>query len=244
MHHHIISHRHNTKSVLSYWVSGLIFREGPLWCHTKYSEVDVIKMLEFLTDNMYAKFSGQIFQLTGHKLRPLFADLFLYGYEVEFIQGLLKACKKHLAQKFNYTYRYIDDVLSLNHSKISEFIGLIYPCELEIKDTTEFNTSASISILTMESLLLFQSSHSLSINISSASAYGLYVSQLVHYARACCKYEDGKLLTNIFFLSQGYRKAKLVSTVKKFYGRHHDIADPYNVIVSKLISDLIASVEA
>ena len=70
-------------------------------------------MLEFLTDNMFAELSGQIFQLTGHKLRPLFADLFLYGYEVEFIQGLLKAGKKPLAQKFNYTYRYIDDVLSL-----------------------------------------------------------------------------------------------------------------------------------
>ena len=50
-------------------------------------------------------------------------------------------------------------------------------------------------------------------NISSAPAYGVYVSQLVHYARACCKYQDfvdrGKLLTNKFF-SQGYRKAKLV----------------------------------
>ena len=52
-----------------------------------------------------------------------------------FIQGLLKACKKHLAQKFNFTYRYIDDVLPLNNSLISEFIGLNYPCKIEIKDS-------------------------------------------------------------------------------------------------------------
>ena len=51
--------------------------------------------------------------------------------------------KKHLAQKFKFTYRYIDGVLSLNNSKNSEFIDLLYPCELEIKDTTESNTSAS-----------------------------------------------------------------------------------------------------
>ena len=57
----------------------------------------------------------------------------------------------------------------------------------------------------------------LSSNIPSASAYGGYVSQLVRYAKACCKYQDfvyrGKLLTNKLF-TQGYRKAKLMSTVK------------------------------
>ena len=94
------------------------------------------------------EFSGQIFSAyswhsNGHKLRPLLADLFLFGHEAELIQGLLKRGKKHLAQKFNFTYRYIDDVLSLNNSKISEFIDLIYPCELEILDATESNTSVS-----------------------------------------------------------------------------------------------------
>ena len=74
---------------------------------------------------------------------PLLADLFLYGYEAELRQGLLQAGKKNLPQEFSFIYRYIDDVLSLNNSRISEFIDLIYPCELEIKDTTECNASAS-----------------------------------------------------------------------------------------------------
>ena len=63
----------------------------------------------------------------------------------------------------------------------------------------------------------------LSSNNSSAPAYGVYVSQLGRYGRACCKYQDfvdrGELLTNKL-LSQGYRKAKLASTVKTFYWRH------------------------
>ena len=105
-------------------------------------------MLEFLIDNVYMEFSGHIFQQTelhskDQKLRPLTCRLIFYGYETYFIQGLLKAGKKHLAQKFNFTYMYIDDVLSLNKSKISEIIGIIYQCELEIKDTIESNTSAS-----------------------------------------------------------------------------------------------------
>ena len=37
---------------------------------------------------------------------------------------------------FNFTYRYIDDVLSINNSRFAEFLPLIYPLELEIKDTT------------------------------------------------------------------------------------------------------------
>ena len=36
--------------------------------------------------------------------------------EAEFVQSLIKAGKKRYAQQFNFTYRYIDDVLSLNNS--------------------------------------------------------------------------------------------------------------------------------
>ena len=79
-------------------------------------------------------------------------------------------------------------------------------------------------------------------NIPSAPAYGVYVSQLVRYGRVCCNYEDFvdrvKLLTSKL-LSQGYRRAMLVSTLKKFYGRHHDLVDPYSVSASKLVTDLM-----
>jgi hypothetical protein len=39
------------------------------------------------------------------------ADLFLYSYESEFLQKLVKDKKIHEARAFNFTYRYIDDVL-------------------------------------------------------------------------------------------------------------------------------------
>jgi hypothetical protein len=40
---------------------------------------------------------------------------------------------------FNYTctFRYIDDVLSINNNNFQNYVHVIYPDELEIKDTTE-----------------------------------------------------------------------------------------------------------
>ena len=80
---------------------------------------------------------------------------------------------------------------------------------------------------------------SLSSNIPSAPAYGVYVSQLIRYARACSNYQDfmerGKGLT-ARLLSQGYQKTKLVATLKKIYGRHHDLINPYNVPFSIIVS--------
>jgi hypothetical protein len=65
---------------------------------------------------------------------PLLADLFLYSYDADFIQGLLNKNEKKLARSFHFTFRHIDDVLSLNNSRFGDFVDLIYPIELEIKD--------------------------------------------------------------------------------------------------------------
>jgi hypothetical protein len=61
-----------------------------------------INMLEFLIDNICVFFGGRVFQQTvgipiGTNWAPLFADLLLYSYEADFIQGLLKRNEKKLA---------------------------------------------------------------------------------------------------------------------------------------------------
>jgi hypothetical protein len=48
-------------------------------------------------------------------------SLFLYSYESEFLQKLVKGKKIQEARAFNFTYRYIDDVLSINNSRFAEF---------------------------------------------------------------------------------------------------------------------------
>jgi hypothetical protein len=47
-----------------------------------------------------------------------------------FLQKLVKDKTIHEARAFNFTYRYIDDVLSINNSRFAEFLPLMYPPEL------------------------------------------------------------------------------------------------------------------
>ena len=91
---------------------------------TCYSEEQVISMLEFLIDNISVSFGGILFQQVigismATNCAPLLADLFLYSYESEFLQQLVKDKKIHEARDFNFTYRYIDDVLSINNSRFA-----------------------------------------------------------------------------------------------------------------------------
>jgi len=52
---------------------------------------------------------------------PLLVDLFLHSYEAEVVQELLCKGEKKLTQSFNYTFCYIDDVLSLNNKNFDNF---------------------------------------------------------------------------------------------------------------------------
>ena len=113
----------------------------------KYTEDDIVRMLEFLIDNIFVECGGVSFQQVigipmGTNCAPLLADLFLYSYKAEFIQTLIKSGTRHLAKSFRFTYRYIDDVLSINNPKFGDCIDYIYPKELEIKDTTDADHQA------------------------------------------------------------------------------------------------------
>ena len=55
-------------------------------CKNKYSEADIIKMLEFLVDNIFVVFAGKVFKQTvgipmGTDYAPLLTDIFMYSYE-------------------------------------------------------------------------------------------------------------------------------------------------------------------
>ena len=61
----------------------------------KFSETVIFNMLEYLIDNIFVMFGGRVFQQAvgismGANCAHLLADLFLYSYEADFIQGLLK----------------------------------------------------------------------------------------------------------------------------------------------------------
>ena len=47
-----------------------------------------------------------------------------------YVQSLLSTGRKRLASQFNFTYRYIDDVLSINNPDFENYLGLMYPLNL------------------------------------------------------------------------------------------------------------------
>ena len=229
---------------------------------TCYSEEQVISMLEFLIDNIFVSFGGILFQQVvgipmGTICAPLLADLFLYSYESEFLQKLVKDKKIHEARAFNFTYRYIDDVLSINNSRFAEFLPLIYPPELEVKETTDTASSASFLDLYLE----FDDSGQISTkiydkrddfnfkiinfpnmcsNIPASPAYGVYISQLIRYARASSNYSDflkRHLHLRNRLLDQGYKKIRLIRSLKKFIFRYQDLVEIYSVSAEKIIND-------
>ncbi len=78
-------------------------------------------------------------------------------------------------------------------------------------------------------------------NIPAAPVYGVYISQLIRYFWACGSYQDfldrGLLLTRKL-LNQGFLLINLKSSLRKFYGRHHDLVERYGVSVSEMTTDM------
>ena len=76
-------------------------------------------MLEFLIDNTFVMFGGHVFQQTvgipvGTNYASLLTALFLYWYEARLHSGAsAEKNEKKLVWSFNFTFHYIDDVLSL-----------------------------------------------------------------------------------------------------------------------------------
>ena len=77
-------------------------------------------------------------------------------------------------------------------------------------------------------------------NIPAVPAYGVYISQMIRYSRACGFYQDffdrGLLLTRKL-LNQGFILVKLKSSLRKFYGRHYDLSRSESGGFSALKSD-------
>jgi hypothetical protein len=63
----------------------------------------------------------------------------------------VKDMKIHEARAFNFTYRYIDDVLSINNSRFADFLPLIYPPELDAKETNMLSMRNSSILITCSS---------------------------------------------------------------------------------------------
>ena len=139
------------------------------------------------------------------------------------------------------------------------FAGKVFQQTVGIKDTTESTTSASyldLLLLIGRDGKLHTSIYDkrddfnfhitnfpfLSSNIPSSPAYGVFISQLIRYARAWSSYECFILRVRRLFsklLKQGYLVERLKSSFRKFYGRYGDLIVQYEVTLSRILNDIL-----
>ena len=220
-----------------------------------YSADQICRMVEFLIDNIFVKFGGclchQVIGIPmGMNYAPLLADLFLYSYESEFLDNMIRGGHGKLARSFNLCYRYIDDLIVFNN-KFGDYVKEIYPYQLTVEKANTSDDLANYLDLTF----IIESNNRLytklydkrddfdfhivnfpflSSNIPSSPSYGVYISQLIRYARCCSYYNDlgyrNKLLVDRL-RSQGYEVKCLRNPLKKFYGRYPDLIGKYQRLV-------------
>ena len=222
----------------------------------------ICEMIEFLIDNIFVQFGGCLFRQVigipmGTNCAPLLADLFLYSYENEFLDNMIRSGHRRLARSFNLCYRYIDDLIVFNKKKFLDYLKEIYPSQLTVEKANKSDHLADYLDLTFIidsggklSTRLYDKCDDfdfhivnfpfLSSNIPSGPSYGVYISQLIRYARCCSHYDDFRYRHKCLvdrLLSQGYKALRLEKSFKKFYGRYQDLIEKYRRSVNAMVSD-------
>ena len=110
----------------------------------RYSEDDIIKMLEYLVDNIFVVFAGSLpadsRHSNGYELCPSsrqHLSVFIRsGFHTVFsLDG--KETVTISVQSHLQVHKYIDDVLSINNPEFENYLGQMYPAEYEIKENRE-----------------------------------------------------------------------------------------------------------
>ena len=222
----------------------------------------ICEMIEFLIGNIFVRFGGCLFRRVvgvpvGASCAPLLADLFLYSYENEFLDNMIRSGHRRLARSFDLCYRYIDDLIVFNNKKFLDYLKEIYPSRLTVERANKSDHLADYLDLTFIidgggklSTRLYDRRDDfdfhivnfpfLSSNIPSGPSYGVCISQLIGYARCCSHYDDFRYRHKCLvdrLLSQGYKALRLEKSFKKFYGRYQDLIEKYRRSVSAMVSD-------
>ena len=74
--------------------------------------------------------------------------------------------------------------------------------------------------------------------VPRSTSYGVYISQLIHFARVSSHVDDFNTRNKVLaakLLRQGYRYHKLRKAFSKFYRLHFDLLSKYNVGLKSLL---------
>ena len=105
--------------------------------------------LHYLLDihNIFIRFGSKSYRQIvgipmGTSCAPLVAGLFLFCYERDFMLSLSDNNQTDIIEAFNFTSRYLDDLLNIDNPSFEQMVGQIYPTELQLNRANSFDTEA------------------------------------------------------------------------------------------------------
>ena len=214
----------------------------------------------------FIRFGSKLYRQTigipmGTNCAPLVADLFLFCYERDFMKSLSRENQADIIEAFNSTLRYLDDLLNIDSIYFDQMVDRIYPTELQLNRANSSDTETSFLDLNLcvsngtVSTKIYdkRDDYDFDINfpfldgdVPRRTSYGVYISQLIRFARASSNLNDfnyrNKALT-AKLLGQGYRYFKLRKAFSKFYRRHSALLEKYSVSLKTLLQQGISEPE-
>jgi hypothetical protein len=197
--------------------------------YTMWTCTEVCAALSFLLDNIYVCFNNTVYRQVvgipmGTNCAPLVADLFLYCYERDFMLTLSPTDQRDIIDAFNYTSRYLDDILNMDNPFFARMLTSIYPSELKLLKANLSDTETSFLDLHLSIVngviitKIYDKRDDFTFDIVNyphldgdvprATSYGVYISQLIRFARACSKVSDFNYRNQVItdkLLKQGFR---------------------------------------
>ena len=144
----------------------------------------------------------------GTNCAPLVADLFLFCYERDFMKDLSSDNPADVIKAFNSTSRYLDDLLYIDNPFFEVIVNQIYSSELQLNKANTSDTEAPFLYLHLSISNGFVSSKIfdkrddfdfdivnfpvLDGDVPRRPSYGVYISQLIRFARVCSHIDDFK----------------------------------------------------
>ena len=198
----------------------------------------------------------------GTNCTPLLAELLLHGYKSSAMIRFSRTIGHPQAKWFKFTRRYIDALISVNNPRFDKAIEKIYPSELTLKDTTLADGKVAyldrqIEIWDRQLVMFLYDKRDdfplaihnyphLDSNTPSMPTYGVDISQLIPFGKACDTYPDflthghhPRLVSTL--MRQGFKNDSLCRKFKQFYRSHFDLTSRHSKSVTQHLREGVDS---
>ena len=167
------------------------------------------------------------------------------------MKSLTKEKRYDLIDAFKSTSRHLDDLLNIVNIQFEHMVHRIYPAELQLNKANSSDTEAAFLDLNLSihndivSTKIYDKRDDFNFDIvifpfldgdvPQRPSYGVYISQLIRFARVSSRVTDFNNRTNFLtakHLKQGF---------SKFYRRHSELIEKYHVSLKTLMQQGICN---